>query len=104
MAVKVSLRPSAVSDLIELHDHIAAEAGLAVAGAYVDRLEQACRDLATFPLAGRPHEHILPGLRTTAVDSRATIVYQVRPRALRVLRVLHRGRDLRTALSELGGG
>ncbi|MCC7049318.1 MAG: type II toxin-antitoxin system RelE/ParE family toxin [Alphaproteobacteria bacterium] len=101
MAPKVSLRPRAVDDLIHLHDHIAANAGLGVAGAYIDRSEEACRALVTFPLSGRAQDHVRPGLRTTAVDRRAVIVYLVRPRAIQVLRVLYRGHDLQAALREL---
>lgn len=104
MATRVSLRPRAVDDLIELHDHIAADAGLGVAGAYIDRLEEACRALVTFPLSGRTQDHVRPGLRTIAVDRRAVIVYLVRPRVIQVLRILYRGRDLQAALTELSKG
>lgn len=46
---EVSFRPLAEADLFELYRRIADEAGVEIAGTYIDRIEAACMTLATFP-------------------------------------------------------
>jgi len=95
---EVSFRPLAEADLLALYRHIAESAGLAVAGATLDRTEAACLALETFPERGTQREDIRPGLRTMGFERRATIVFQVTGGAVVILRVFHGGQDFERAL------
>ena len=98
MAHKVVLRPAAVADLIAIYDWIADRSDDDTATSYCDRLLAACARLADFPDRGSKRDDLLPGARTLAFERRAVIVYQVGIVEVRIIRVLHRGRDLGGAL------
>lgn len=91
------LRP-AEEDLLALYESIATEAGIAVAGSYVERIEAACLSLQTSPLRGASREDVLPGLRTIGFERRATIVFRVRGSRVSIVRILYGGRDFEHAL------
>jgi toxin ParE1/3/4 len=90
---EVTFRPHAETDLFALYSYIAKEAGLAVAGAYIDRIEVACLSLATFPNRGRRRDDIRQGLRTMGFERRATIVFQVREAEVVIVRIFYGGQD-----------
>jgi toxin ParE1/3/4 len=89
----VTFRPHAEADLFALYDYIAKEAGRAVAGAYIDRIEAACLSLATFPNRGRRRDDIRPGLRTMGFERRVTIVFQVQEDEVVIVRIFYGGQD-----------
>jgi toxin ParE1/3/4 len=97
----VSFRPQAEADLFGLYDYIASEAGHAVAGDYIDRIEAACMALAAFPKPGTSRGDIRQGLRTIGFERRATIIFQVSDTELVIVRVLYGGRDSDGALQSL---
>lgn len=97
---RVVFRPRAEADLFALHDYIAGNAGRAVAGAYIDRIETACLALETFPRRGKRRDDIRPGLRTIGFERRATIVFQVLKTEVVIVRVLFGGRDFARALRD----
>jgi toxin ParE1/3/4 len=94
MALSVRFHPAARDDLFALYDHIAADAGRQRAAAYVERLEEACRQLGTFPALGRAADDLGVGLRVHPVERRAVIVYRVGAEAVDILAVYYGGRDL----------
>jgi toxin ParE1/3/4 len=96
--LKVSFRPLAEADLFGLYRHIVAEAGHAVAGAYIDRIETACMALETFPQRGARRDDIRPGLRTIGFEQRATIVFQVKRAEVVIVRIFYGGQDYERAL------
>jgi toxin ParE1/3/4 len=100
MAHKVTFRPQAEADLMALYDYIAAEAGLSVAGGYLDRIEAACMALAEFPARGTPRDDILPGLRTIAFERRVTIAYRVLKTRVEIVAIAYGGRDFERALRD----
>jgi toxin ParE1/3/4 len=71
----VGFRPQAEADLFGLYHHIAEQAGHAVAGGYIGRIEAVCLALETYPERGTRHDMVLPGLRTMGFERRATIVF-----------------------------
>jgi toxin ParE1/3/4 len=77
VAPRVYFRRQAQADLFALYEYLAGEAGVSVAGNYIDRIEAACLALATFPKRGARRDDILPGLRTIGFDRRATIAFRV---------------------------
>lgn len=91
----------AEEDLLDLYEAIAAEAGLQVAGTYVDRIEAACLTLQLSPMKGRDRGDLLPGLRTVGFERRATIVFRVRRSRVTIVRVLYGGRDVERVLRSL---
>lgn len=98
MKYEVSFRPQAEEDLFELYRYIAAEAGVEVAGAYVERIEAACLGLETFPHRGRARDDIRPGLRTMGFERRAVIAYRILGREVVIARIFYGGQDFEQAL------
>ncbi|MBI1777907.1 MAG: type II toxin-antitoxin system RelE/ParE family toxin [Proteobacteria bacterium] len=96
--LKVGFRPQAESDLFGLYEYIANEAGLAVAGAYIERIEKACLALEIFPLRGTARDDIRPGLRTMGFERRATIVFRVSTEDVTIVRIFYGGQDFERAL------
>lgn len=94
MPHKVVLASDALNDLRSLYDHIAEAAGTGVADAYDARLRKTCVRLADFPRRGTPRDDLGEGVRTVPFERRAVIAYRVEGATVRILRVLHRGRDL----------
>lgn len=96
--LKVSFRPRAEADLFGLHGYIAEQYGLAVAGAYIERIEAACVALAAFPERGTQRDDIRPGLRTIGFERRATIAFQVKKTEVVIVRIFYGGQDFERAL------
>ncbi len=96
--LRISFRPQAEADLLALYHYIAEEAGLDVAGAYIDRIETTCMALETFPKRGTSRDDIRSGLRTMGFERRATIVFQVMKTEVVIVRIFHGGRDYERAL------
>ncbi len=95
---EVSFRPLAEADLFGLYRFIAEEAGHEAAGAYIDRIEAACRTLETFPRRGTRRDDIRPGLRTMGFERRATIVFQVKRAQVMIVRIFYGGQDYEPVL------
>lgn len=95
---KVSFRPRAEADLFGLYRHIAEEVGEVAAGAYIDRIEAACRALESFPERGTRRDDIRPGIRTMGFEHRATIVFQVKRSDVVIVRMFYGGQDYERAL------
>lgn len=95
---EISFRPQAEADLFGLYRYIAEEAGPAVAGNYIERIEAACMALETFPERGTRRDDIRPGLRTMGFERRATIVFQVMESEVVIVRIFYGGQDYEHAL------
>ena len=95
---RISFRPLAEADLFGLYRHIADEAGHAVAGAYIDRIEATCRALETFLERGARRDDIRPGIRTMGFERRATIVFQVKRSEVVIVRIFYGGQDYERTL------
>ena len=95
MGRRVVLRPGAVADLKSIFLYVAEQAGAETATAYDGRLREACGKLADFPERGTSRDELRPGLRSIPFKRRATIYYVVRPRTVRIVRILQAGRDPR---------
>jgi toxin ParE1/3/4 len=95
---KVSFRPRAEADLFRLYEHIAEEAGAAVASAFIDRIEAACMALEIFPKRGTRRDDIRAGLRTIGFERRATIIFLVRRAEVVIVRIFYGGQDFEMKL------
>lgn len=98
MRREVNFRPQAEADLFDLYRYIASEAGRAIAGGYIDRIEAACMALQTFPERGTRRDDIRPGLRTIGFERRATIVLRVMVREVIIVRIFYGGQAYERAL------
>lgn len=98
MTYDVYFRPQAEADLIALYEYVAVQAGVVVAGSYLDRIEAACMALATFPERGTRRDDIMPGLRTIGFERRATIAFRIMRRRVEIVTIACGGRDFESAL------
>lgn len=100
----VILRERARRDVDEAVEHYLAEARSAVALAFIDALEEACRRIGEFPATGSPRyarELAIPGLRSWVVGRFPHLVFYVERKAdIDVWRVLHAARDIPAWLRE----
>ncbi len=76
-----------------LHDFIAGRMSEGLADAYVARIVAFCMGFATFPLRGQARDDLLPGLRTTGFERRATIAFVVTKEVVLVEGVFYGGQD-----------
>ncbi|WP_340644090.1 type II toxin-antitoxin system RelE/ParE family toxin [Phenylobacterium sp.] len=102
MTGQIAFRPAALDDLLNLFDYIADEASAAVAGSYIDRIEQFCRSLTTFPERGARRDDLAPGLRTVGFERRATIAFRVSGGEVQIVRIFYGGQDFDAALRDDG--
>lgn len=100
MALKVVFRPQAEADLIGLYEYIAERSGHRIAGGYIDRIEEACMALATFPKRGRRRDDVLPGLRTIGFERRVTIAFRVLESQVEIVTIAYAGRNFEDDLKE----
>lgn len=95
---RVAFRPSAERDLFRLYDHIAGESSVERAGDFIERSEEACLSLRTFPERGTRRDDIRPGLRVMGFERRATIVFRVRGGIVEIVRIFYAGQDYERVL------
>jgi toxin ParE1/3/4 len=93
VALKVVFRPEAEADLVGLYEYIAERSGYRIAGGYIDRIEEACMALATFPKRGTRRDDILPGLRTIGFERRVTIAFRVLKTRVEIVTIAYAGRN-----------
>lgn len=89
---RVTRRPQAVEDVLEIWDHIA-EDSLTAADRWVDVLDEKLQLWATQPLMGRARDDLMDGLRSF-LYGRYVVFYSPLPDGLDVVRVLHGARDI----------
>lgn len=90
MTLKVEFALTAEQDLRSIYEWIA---DTETAVTYLRRIRAHCDQLADFPNRGTPREDLVRNLRTIAFERKATVFYLVEPGKVRILRVLHKGRD-----------
>lgn len=86
--------------LVGLYAYIAERAGYRIAGDYIDRIEDACMALATFPKRGKRRDDILRGLRTIGFERRVTIAFRVLKTQLEIVTIAYAGRNFEDDLQE----
>jgi toxin ParE1/3/4 len=97
---KVEFSPEALADLLDLYDYIAARSGAERAMSYLDRIEDCCRSLTTFPERSTGRDDPRPGLRVLGFERRVVIAFRLTADTVTILRILYGGRDLGAALAE----
>lgn len=89
---RLVLERTAVRDLGEIADHIAAD-NPARAFTFIGEIKAACFERAAYPLSGRARPEISPGLRSFPFGD-YVIFYRPLSDGIAVLRVLHGKRDI----------
>ncbi|WP_319944170.1 type II toxin-antitoxin system RelE/ParE family toxin [Mesorhizobium sp. AR10] len=64
--------PQAEDDLIAIWLHVAQD-NEAAADRLIDRIDNRCQQLATFPFSGAPRDEIMPGVRHLVVGEYLTL-------------------------------
>lgn len=100
MTRRVATTPEVEGDLLRLYDYIEGRSGPARALAYVERIRRHCEGFGRFPDRGTRRDDVWPGFRTVGFERRVTIAFTVAPDAVRILRILYGGRDLRAAFND----
>ena len=95
------LTDAAEADLAEIWSYLATEAGDTTATRYLDQIAKTLDTVCRSPLIGTIRDQLGTDLRVTFHHPYA-IYYQVTPRTLLVVRVLHGSRDA-VAIAEHGG-
>lgn len=92
MSLKITRRPRARLDLIEIWSYIADD-NEAAADRLLRRIDEALLMLANTPLAGRARPELGPDIRSFPIGN-YILFYAVQPNAIDVVRVLSRYRDI----------
>lgn len=100
MALEVVFRPKAEEDLASLYLCIAETSGAVIAVNFIERIEAACLSLADFPNRGLRRDDLAPGLRTTSLERRVTIAYQVLKTRVEIVTIAYGGRDFESELRD----
>lgn len=98
---RVVRRLLAGADIAEIWDFIA-EDSVTQADAWVDRLDNKLRLLATQPLMGRARDELSPGLRSQPFG-RYVIFYVPLADGIDVVRVIHSSRDIEAVFDPESG-
>lgn len=94
---RVVLAPEVANDLNELFDWVAAQGSLAVALAYLERVEAFFEALSLGSERGHLRSDLRPGLRIVGFERRLTIAFTVDAETVTVLRVFTAGRNWETS-------
>lgn len=90
----VVFSPEARDDLIALYVHIVSDTGPITALGYVERIENRCRGLASFPQQGTLRDDLRPGLRILGFERRAAIAFHYDDAKVTIDRIFHGGQDI----------
>lgn len=93
----VRLEPEADAQLDRIYDYIAAEAGSAIAGGYVQAIADRIAALTTFPARGTPRPDLGSDTRSVNHRGRCTIIYRITGDMVAVLGIFYGGRDIAAA-------
>lgn len=94
---RVTRRPLAEADILEIWDYVADDS-LAAADRWVDRLDEQLRMLAAQPLMGRAREELAPGVHSFPFG-RYVVFYVPLDDGIDVVRGMHGARDIDAAFS-----
>ena len=100
---RIKFSPESLADLLDFYDYIAPRAGAARTIGYIDRIEDFCPSLSTFPERGTRRDDLRPGLRVLGFERRAVIAVSITADVVTILRALYGGRDIDSALAEPEG-
>jgi toxin ParE1/3/4 len=93
----VTFRPAAEEDINELYGYIAARSNDEVAYRYIQRIENACLDLAEFPERGNRRDDLYAGIRIVGFERRVSIAFLVEERVVRIVRIFYGGQHIESA-------
>ncbi len=94
---RVSRRPLAEADILDIWDHIA-EDSIVQADQWVEKLDGQFKLIATQPLIGRERVELFANLRSFPFG-RYVIFYEPVADGIDIVRVLHSARDIGTAFT-----
>jgi toxin ParE1/3/4 len=90
----------AKNDLKQIWNYLAVEVSTGLANDQIRKIEDACRILLEWPLAGQARDNIIPGLRTVVAPP-YILFYRTNESAIEVIRVLDGRRDIDAILASM---
>jgi toxin ParE1/3/4 len=93
MTAQFRLTTPAITDIEEIADYIASQAGLEKSEDFLSKLESRFSNIVAFPQIGRKRDEILLGMRSISIDS-YLIFYVLLGEDIEILRVVSGYRDL----------
>lgn len=103
MTGRIHYTPEASRQLNELDEWITAKASADVAQRFVSAILDHIDGILLLPLAGRAHDDVRPGMRTTTYMKRTLVAYEVDESSdelvVNVLGVFHGGKNWEAVLS-----
>jgi len=91
---EVLFSPEAQADLLDLYEYIAERSSPERALGYIERIEEWCLGLQTFPERGTRRDDVRPGVRVTGFERRISIAFHLDAEKVTILRILYAGRML----------
>jgi toxin ParE1/3/4 len=88
----------AKAKLIRIGRYISKKSSSRIAEAYVQRIRDRCKTLATFPQRGGDLSAVSSGLRFEGFERSATIVFRIRAQRVTIVAVYYRGIDVERKL------
>src|SRR5690606_13666289 len=101
---RIHFTPEARQQLHQLDEWITEKASAVIARRFVSAVLDHIDGIVVFPLAGRAHDDVRPGMRTSTYKKRTLVAYEVDESpgevVVTILGVFHGGQDWEAALSE----
>lgn len=101
MRYRVFFSPEAQTDLLDLYDYIAERSDSDRALGYIERIEEWCRSLHTFPERGHRRDDVRSGMRVMGFEHRTSIAFQVGSETVVILRISYGGRQVEEMSKEV---
>jgi toxin ParE1/3/4 len=99
MSPQFRLTIPAIKDIEEIADYLAKQASLESSEVFLEKLNRKFQKITQFPNLGRLRNEILPGLRSSPVDT-YVILYMPIGQDVEILRVVSGYRDLSILFEE----
>ena len=104
MTGRINYTPEAEQQLNELDDWITGAASGEISRRVVSAILDHIDSLLAFPLAGKARDDVRPGLRTSTLEKRTLVAYEVDESSgelvVNILGIFHRGQDWEAVLGE----
>jgi toxin ParE1/3/4 len=98
--VQVIFTPLAERHLDKLHGYITKHSSEERADGYISRIVDFCNGFVNFPQRGTRRDDILPGLRITGFERRATVAFVVTVDAVLIEGIYYGGREYEAELRD----
>ena len=86
-------------DLESILDYLAEQSSIDAAESFLEKVNQTCQNLVTFPSLGRSRNELFPGIRSLPIDQHL-IFYRLQKEEIEILRIVSGYQNLDTLFKE----